>query len=285
MQTLATDTEFKAQVERATLAALYYYPIKSCAGIQIEQAELDPCGIVHDRELMLVEAATGEFLTQRELPHMALIRPTIKNGQLQVDAPGMPALVAPLVTAGPSQKVEIWSSKCQAVDQGADPAKWFSEYLGIECRLVRMASDFARRVDSRYALSQQDQVNFSDGYPFLLISQESLDDLNSRLAEPLPMNRFRPNIVIAGSGVPFCEDRLKRVNIGSVTFNIVKPCARCPITTTDQTTAEVGHEPLKTLATFRRFNGKVMFGQNLIHENQATLKVGDKVEVLELKGV
>jgi uncharacterized protein YcbX len=266
------------------VAGLYYYPIKSCAGIQVEEAEIDECGFIHDRELMVVEAATGEFLTQRELPRLALVHPYITNDLLRLEAPGMPVLEFPLVKEGPSQKVKVWSDKCRAVDQGAEVARWFSEYLEVEARLVRMAPDFTRRVDSRYALSSQDHVNFADGYPFLLISQESLDELNRRLDEPLPMNRFRPNLVLSGSGIPFGEDRMQKFAIGDITFYGVKLCARCVTTTNNQETAVMGKEPLKTLATFRRINGKAMFGQNLIHQGQGVLKVGDRVKLLEIKG-
>jgi uncharacterized protein YcbX len=147
-----------------------------------------------------------------------------------------------------------------------------------------MSPGFTRSVNPSYAVSESDQVGYADGFPFLLISEESLEDLNSRMAEPLPMNRFRPNIVIKGSGVPFIEDRIRQIKIGEIVFSIVKPCARCKITTTNQQTAEVGKEPLKTLATFRKVVRRgVMFGQNLIHENRGTLQVGDKVELLKLK--
>jgi uncharacterized protein len=136
-------------------------------------------------------------------------------------------------------------------------------------------------VDPVYARTERDQVHFADGYPFLLISQESLGDLNSRLAEPLPMNRFRPNIVVAGGGAPYLEDGWKRIRIGEMIFHVAKSCARCAITTTDQATAERGKEPLATLATYRKVERGVLFGQNLLHEANGTLRVGDRLEVLE----
>jgi uncharacterized protein YcbX len=145
-----------------------------------------------------------------------------------------------------------------------------------------MAENFQRRLDPKYALSSQDQVLFADGYPFLLISEESLEELNRRLDEPLPMNRFRPNIVIKGSGLPHTEDIIKRFRLGDVILNGVKPCARCKITTTDQETTLVGKEPLRTLATYRRgADGGVMFGQNLIPENKGMLRVGDSLKIVQ----
>ncbi len=233
---------------------------------------------------MLVEADSGEFLTQRELPRMALIHPKIEADRLSVEAPGMSRLEVPLVKSGPPQRVKVWTDECESIDQGTETANWFSEYLGLDCRLVRMSAAFTRTLNPRYALSPQDQVHFADGFPFLLISEESLADLNGRMDEPLPMNRFRPNIVISGSGLPFCEDEVKQVRMGEIAFSIVKPCARCKITTTDQITAQTAKEPLRTLATYRKAqNGGVMFGQNVIHQGQGVLRVGDGLKVLELK--
>ncbi len=271
-------SELQQALGQAELSALYYYPIKSCAGKQAASVQVEPRGIRHDRELMLVEAGSGEFLTQRELPRMALIRPQIQAGRLLAEAPAAPDLDLLLTETGPVVAAKIWKDNCEAVDQGEEAARWFSLFLGLACRLVRLAPGFTRRVDPRYARSKQDQVGLADGFPFLLISQESLDNLNSRMAAPLPMNRFRPNLVIAGSGKPFLEDKISRLTIGAIGFEVVKPCARCVITTTDQQTAATAKEPLRTLATFRRGpRGQVMFGQNLIHENNGLLKIGDTI--------
>ena len=263
-----------------TVSALYRYPIKSCAGAALDRAEIGPRGIRHDREYMVVEAATGEFLTQRELPRMALIRPTIADAILRIEAPGMPSIEVPPLREGAAREVVVWRDACRAVDQGDGVASWLGTFLGADCRLVRMADDHVRRVDPVYATSEQDQVGFADGYPFLLITQESLEDLNARLVEPLPMNRFRPNIVLAGGGEPYLEDGWRRVRIGEVGFAVVKWCARCAITTTDQETAARGKEPLTTLATYRRGKRGVLFGQNLIHDREGTVRVGDAVTVV-----
>lgn len=274
----------QVKINRAAITALYYYPIKSCAGIQLDEAEVTLTGIRHDRELMLVESGSNEFLTQRELPRMALIHPRIQAGRLRLTAPGMPELEIELTEADTSESAQIWKNTVQVIDQGREVSGWFSDFLKRDCKLVRMAPGFIRPVNPDYALSPSDQVGFADGYQFLIISEESLADLNRRLAEPLPMNRFRPNIVISGSEIPFAEDLMQRFKLGSLVFQVVKPCARCAITTTDQLTARVSKEPLKTLATFRRGrSGGVMFGQNLIHENTGVLRVGTPLEVLALK--
>jgi uncharacterized protein YcbX len=168
------------------------------------------------------------------------------------------------------------------VDQGAEPAQWLTTFLGAPCRLVRMADDFVRATNPTYSVGLEGQLGFADGYPFLLTTEASLADLNSRMAVPLPMNRFRPNIVVTGSP-PFAEDGWQRIRIGGITFAVVKPCARCVITTVDQATAATAREPLRTLATFRQVQGKgVMFGQNLIHTAMGTIRVGDAMDVLEL---
>jgi uncharacterized protein YcbX len=280
---LQTEPGLKTHLEQATVTGLFYYPIKSCGGWQVEEAELTETGLKHDRELMVVDP-DNHVLTQRELARMALIKPRIEGDYLRVEAPGMATLETLLIKEGPQKAAVIWDDTCQTVDQGDEVANWFSEFLNTEARLVRMAPDFKRTLDPKYSLSQQDHTNFADGYPLLLISEESLEDLNSRLHEPLPMNRFRPNLVIKGSGIPFTEDKLKRIQIGEVVLDIVKTCARCAITTTDQETTLRGKEPLRTLATYRRdAKGGVIFGQNVIHENTGTLRVGERLKVLELK--
>jgi hypothetical protein len=276
----------KSQLEQATVSALYYYPIKSCKGIAVATAQITETGILHDRELMVVNAETGEFFTQRELSKMALIAPHIKDGYLELTAPGMPALKIALQDEGKTINANVWGDICPSVDQGAEVAAWLGDFLGVKACLVKMRPDFNRPIDPNYALNPANQVSFADGYPFLLVSEESLADLNGRTGENLPMNRFRPNIVITGSGIAFGEDYIVRGKVGEINFNVVKPCARCKITTTDQITTEIGKEPLRTLATFRRGRGGgVFFGQNVIHENTGTLKIGDKLSVLELRDI
>jgi uncharacterized protein YcbX len=265
--------------DAARVAALHYYPIKSCAGTRLEAGVVGRRGFEGDRALMLVDPE-GRFLTQRELPRMALITPRLDGETLMIAAPGMPPLTVVTTDDGPRARVVVWSARCTAIDQGDAAAEWFGAFLDAPCRLARMADDFVRRVDGRYARRPDDQTSFTDGYPFLLISEASLDDLNGRLASPLPMNRFRPNIVVGGCP-PYAEDRWKRIRIGPIVFDLVKPCARCVITTTDQATAERGKEPLRTLATYRRRrDGKALFGQNLVHAGGGVIRAGDAVEIL-----
>ncbi len=261
-----------------SVSALYVYPIKSCRGTAVSRAPVTPRGFQDDRLLMVVDAE-GQFLTQREQPRLALVEPALADGRLRVCAPGMPELALAVGNDGPRATVGIWRDTCPAVDQGPEAAAWFSDYLRVPCRLVRIADEHTRIVDQTFARRADDQTGFADGYPFLLISQESLDDLNARLAPPLPMNRFRPNIVVAG-GAPFAEDGWSDVEIGGVRYGVVKSCARCAITTTDQATAAVGPEPLRTLAGFRhRADPRpgVYFGQNLVSGQTGTIAVGDAV--------
>jgi uncharacterized protein len=262
------------------VTSLHYYPVKSCGGTSIPHATIGARGFVEDRAWM-VTTGDGLFLTQREMPRLALIRPCTDADTLVLTAPGMPPLRVIRRTDGPRRDVVVWDDTCCTLDQGDEPARWLSTFLGSPCRLVRMADDFVRQTDPVYSAAFAGQVGFADGYPMLLITQASLDDLNRRLAEPLPMSRFRPNIVVSGTG-PYAEDGWGLIRIGQISFGVVKPCARCPITTTDQDTAEVGKEPLRTLATYRHVRGRgVMFGQNLIHTVAGSISVGDPVEILE----
>lgn len=229
----------------------------------------------------MVVDATGRFLSQRELPRMALIEPHLDDDELSLVTEGRDALSIPVLTRGSEHIVSVWRDSCAAIDQGDDAAEWLSTFLGVACRLVRIADHAVRRVDPDFAVSDADQVGFADGYPFLLAAESSLADLNSRMSTPLPMNRFRPNIVLDGAA-PFTEDSWRRIRIGEISFAVVKPCARCAITTVDQRTALRAREPLRTLATYRKVEGEgVMFGQNLIHLSTGGLRVGDVVEIIE----
>jgi uncharacterized protein len=219
---------------------------------------------------------SGEFLSQRTHPRLSLVIPSMEDGELRISAPEMPPLALPLrPTDAVTTRVSIWGQTCAASWQGEDAAGWFSEYLECTCSLVYMPDRVVRPADPTYAPSGT-RVSFADAFPFLLISEASLTDLNSRLATPLPMNRFRPNLVVGG-GEPYQEDEWSDITVGEIRMQVVKPCSRCVITTTDQNTAERGKEPLRTLATYRRQDGEVMFGQNVVHENQGKLRLGDTV--------
>lgn len=261
------------------VSTLYYYPLKSCRGTALSSGVVDRRGFKDDRMMMFVDAS-GTFLSQREQPRLALVTPRLDGDTLTLQAPGMPPLAVARNKVGQRIRVSVWSYHGYAFDVGKDAATWISDYLAIPCKLVSIADDFTRLVNPKYSPRPGAQVNFADAYPFLLISEGSLEDLNDRLAEPVEMNRFRPNIVVSGCA-PYAEDTWKRLRIGEVVFDVVKPCARCAITTTDQYTAVRGTEPLKTLATYRNVRGKVMFGQNLVHANEGVISIGDPVEILE----
>lgn len=276
---------------RATcVTSLHIYPVKSCGGLLLDQTTLDARGPAFDRRWMIVSDDGGDparFVTQRELPRLALIQPELTADELILRAPGMPEMKLPLrARTQRLMDVVIWRDTCQATNEGSPVALWLSEFLGARVQLVRMAAHEVRPVDPAYA-REPAQVGFADGYPLLLISQGSLDDLNDRLRargkSPVPMNRFRPNLVVDGCE-PYAEDTWRTIRIGGVTFDLVKPCARCATTTVDQGRGAVpdAQEPLATLATYRRgANGGVMFGQNIIHHSTGRLEVGMPVEVMD----
>jgi uncharacterized protein len=263
------------------VSSLHIYPIKSCAGTAMRACQVGKYGLEGDRTFMVVNP-DGRFLTQRELPRMALIAPQLVPDHVRLSAPGTPDLSMPILRTGAPQTVQIWRNSVQAIDQGDAVAAWLSEFLQTSVRLVGAAPDFTRPLNPQYAPRLTDETTFADGYPVLLIAQASLDALNERLIErghePLPMNRFRPNIVVSGS-TPFAEDDWQRIRLGDVTFDVVKPCPRCPIPAINQDTGiSDGKEPLATLATFRTHELGVIFGQNLVHANQGLVKVGDRIE-------
>ena len=261
------------------LAALIYYPIKACRGFEVDASNVERMGLEHDRRMM-VTTPEGGFLTQREHHKLALVTPSISGDELTLSAPGMESLTIDIRKSGPIRPVDIWRSKgVQAVDQGQGAAEWFSDWLGASVRLMHMANGYIRKLDQKYAINTDDHTGFADGYPILLASEGSLSDLNARLETPIPMNRFRPNLVVKGSE-PFGEDTWSRIRIGGVEMAIVKACARCVVTTIDKDTLIQSKEPLKTLASYRRQNGGVIFGQNIIPLNEGRLRLGMNVEVL-----
>jgi uncharacterized protein len=270
----------------AHLTQLWIYPIKSLAGISVQEAKVTRRGLEHDRRWMLVDQ-DGVFLTQRERPQMALLEPRIKEGNLSVghrNRPDLGTLVLNL-SAQPSAdaEVEIWNDVCPAHVADAQTNAWFSEALDLPCRLVYMHEASLRQVDPKYATSQ-DITSFSDGFPFLLSNENSLRDLNTRLPQAVEMLRFRPNLVVDGLAA-WSEDELKTFRIGPAAFYSTKPCARCQVITIDPATGVGGKEPLKTLATFRTRNNKVYFGLNACwdylqnEESEIYLKLGDQFSV------
>ena len=261
------------------VSELYVYPIKSCRGLRLPSGEVEERGFRFDRRWMLADES-GLFLSQRKIPAMALIDVALGPGHLTVSAPGMDPLVVPL-EAGLEASVQttIWRDVVQAQPYGDEVNRWFSAFLGLPCRLVKFPDQARRNVDTRYA-KQGEHTAFSDAYPFLAISEASLADLNSRLEHALPMNRFRPNIVLAGCEA-FAEDTWPAFRIGPVTFRSAKPCTRCRVTTIDQLTGISGVEPLRTLSQYRRRGSGVLFGQNLLHSGSGRISVGDSVHILD----
>jgi uncharacterized protein YcbX len=267
----------------ATVASLNVYPIKSCRGIPLANARLVSTGLSGDREWLVVTEA-GRFLTQRELPRLALVEIAIGEQGLHLMAPGMPQLIVPSQALGPGLQVTIWNDRCSARDAGAEPAEWFSRFVGRPVRLVQFDSSVPRRSSLQWTRDVEAFVTFTDAFPILVISQASLSDLNNRLDIPLPMDRFRPNVVLEGLQA-YDEDRIHELVDGDVRLRIVKPCTRCKITTTDQSTGEVASvEPLKTLKSFRwskELQG-VLFGQNaiLMEGLGREMRVGQRLEVI-----
>lgn len=245
-------------------------------------AELEDRGLRHDRRWMLVDEK-GNFLTQRQHAQMALLQVSLLQEGLSVSY--KQGVLEPLFipfeakdVAAPELQVTVWDDTVAAQEVDATISAWFTEALGMPARLVRMPEQARRLVDTEYARNGE-VVSFADGYPFLIIGQASLDDLNSRLEQPVPMNQFRPNFVFRG-GAPFEEDAWSDFVIGEVPFRAVKPCARCVVTTINQKTTEKSAEPLRTLATYRQLRHKIIFGQNLLSGSTAgSVQVGDKLEV------
>jgi uncharacterized protein YcbX len=262
-----------------TVSSLIYYPIKACRGFEVDSSCVSRMGLEHDRRMMVV-TPEGEFLTQREFPRLALVTPTISNGTLELSAPDYESIQFGIQTSGTPWPVNVWKSKgVQAIDQGEEAASWFSDWLGASVRLVHIADGYKRLVNEFYSVNTDDHTGFADGYPILLTSEEGLQDLNSRLESPVPINRFRPNLVVKGCK-PFEEDAWNRIRIGDVELAVVKPCARCEVTTIDKETLERSKEPLKTLGKYRKQALGAIFGQNVIPLNGGSLRLGMTVEIL-----
>lgn len=268
----------------ATITALNIYPVKSCRGIALKQATLLQTGFTHDRQWLIIRP-DGHFITQRDDARLALIATDVAGDVLTLRAPDVePLTVAMDVNAG-SMEVQIWKDKCAAFDAGDDASRWLEAVLDKPYRLVRFDTSRPRYSDPRWTGDVVASSQFSDSFPYLVISQASLDDLNGRLPRPLPMNRFRPNIVVDGLP-PYGEDEVMEFSAGGVRLRVVKGCTRCIITTTDQERAQRdGDEPLKTLRSYRLSKDKelrgVLFGQNVILVEGAgrELRVGQELVV------
>lgn len=275
-----------------TLSGLFVYPVKSLGGVAAERWPVTTNGLLYDRRWMVVDEE-GRQLTQRGLPRMCLVRPSLSpppgaddyhaDGRhdpvvLELSAPEAGSVEIGSDEPGRLVKVRVWDDEVDAVAAGGPVDAWLSEFLGVKARLVRF--EHTPQVPGR----AWQRVSFPDSLPFLLIGSSSLDDLNRRLRErgrpEVEMNRFRPNLVVSGSEA-FAEDGWLEVSVGPLRFTVTRPCGRCVITTIEQATARTGREPLTTLARYRTSDGKVMFGQKLIHQAHGTLSVGDEVKLYQ----
>lgn len=262
-----------APMQAVRVSELYVYPVKGARGLRVSEAALTSRGLAHDRRFMIIDEA-GTFISQRTLPKLALLRTRIEGEQLVLEGDEIGAISVPLEpSAGEPRRARVWADTCEAISLG-EPARSFLERaLGTPAELVYMPDQTRRQVDRDYA-PEGAIVGFADGYPSMLVSRASLVALNERLAERVPMDRFRPTLVVEGCG-PFAEDDFPPFSLGGARFTRVKPCARCQVVNVDQATGAKGKEPLAMLATFRKQGNQVLFGQNLIHEGAGTVREGD----------
>lgn len=273
------------------VVSIHVYPVKSCRGISLDASAFGPDGLVHDREFLVVDRE-GRFFTQRTVPRLALVETRIEAEALVLRAPGLEELRVPWQIdekSAAETTVTIWRDEVRAVDAGEEAGAWFTRALGQPCRLVRRGANYARLLpearipDHARAAIESVPVSFADAFPVLIISEESLADLNHRLDYPLPMDRFRPNLVVRGCPAPYAEDTWTAVRVGTAAIlHAGGACERCVTTTIDQQTAvRQGNEPLHTLALYRRARGggSVVFGQNIIPQGSGHVRVGDPVEV------
>ncbi|WP_317133431.1 MOSC domain-containing protein [Algoriphagus lacus] len=270
---------FLGMEKQLVVQDIFIYPIKSLGGIRLMESEVEERGFRYDRRWMLVDEE-GMFVTQRVYPQLALLGVKLGEGGLEVFHKTDPSkcIEVPFdLATGPEVMVTIWDDQVLAKAVHSDFDRWFSEFLDFKVRLVVLPETSHRKVDPRYAVNGE-SVSFADGMPYLIIGQESLNELNSRLDSPVPMDRFRPNIVFSG-GAPYLEDSLREIKIGGLGFKIVKPCARCVLTTVDQQSGKQGKEPLKTLSSYRSVNNKVYFGQNVVALSLGKIRIGDPIQI------
>ncbi|MFD5426214.1 MOSC domain-containing protein [Streptomyces sp. NPDC127084] len=269
------------------LRSLHVHPVKSCGGFAPDTAVVEPWGLAGDRRWMLVDT-TGRAVTQRQQARLAMASAMpAGDGGIRLTAPGQEPLTVAVPEPGGTVVVELFGEKVEAVPVDAASDDWFGAYVGAPLRLVYLDDPARRRpVDADYA-QPGETVSFADGFPLLVTTHASLDALNSLIAQgddpgegPLPMNRFRPNLVVDG-GEPWAEDQWRRIQVGEVRFRVVKACGRCVVTTTDQATAVRGREPLRTLARHRRIGDRLVFGQNLVPETPGAVRVGDPVRIVD----
>lgn len=260
-----------------TLSDIFIYPVKSLTGIRVSKWDVVETGLRYDRQWMLIDAQ-GQFLSQRHLPKMALIQTRLTDSELILSAPNFSDFTLSLEPqTGAIIQSTVWEDCCNAQHVSNDADAWFSDVLETPCQLVYLPTETKRGVDLNYA-NETDRVAFSDGFPFLIVSENSLNALNNALEIPVEMARFRPNLVISGCEA-HAEDTWRKIQIGDIDFRLPKPCSRCAVPAINPKTAQVGKEPLTTLNRLRKWQNKIYFGQNALHNQCGELKIGDSVEV------
>ena len=261
------------------LSDIYIYPVKSLSGIRLPSWEVVDTGFKYDRQWMLIDG-DGQFLSQRRLPVMALLKTRLEANRLIISAPNTSDLQVPLeYKDGEKLNATVWHDVVETLAVSSEADAWFSSFLKLKCRLVYQPASSIRQVNQQYA-SPADRTALSDGFPFLLISANSLAALNQVMQLEMAMNRFRPNLVVSGCD-GYAEDSWRQISIGGIGFRLPKPCSRCSVPTIEPETAETGKEPLTTLSRLRKWQNKVYFGQNALHDGSGLLSVGDTVQIHE----
>ena len=260
------------------LTGITIYPVKSLGGISQERAHAGERGLEHDRRWMIADLS-NKFMTQREHPLMAVVGTSLTEKGLLLYKKNAPedCIHLPFSVDGERHAVVIWNDKCEGIHYSSAADEWISDHLKFKCRFIYMPDSSDRLVNTQYA-HHGETVSFADGFPYMMLGEESLKDLNFRMKEPLPMNRFRPNFVFSG-GNAFDEDHFDEIQLGTAVFMAAKLCARCVITTVDQETGIKGEQPLPTLAGYRKINNNIYFGQNLLLLKPGTVSRGDVLTV------
>jgi len=262
---------------QAILSDIFVYPVKSLSGIKVSTWQVNDKGLLHDRKWMLIDN-NNQFLSQRRLPKMALIKTQLTETELILSTATSGSISLSLFPLNGSEIIStIWSDQCLAKTISKAANQWLSDFLGIECKLVYQPDSVTRPVDPNYA-NANDKVNFADGFPFLITSEASLNSLNQAMELDLPMQRFRPNLVISQCE-SYAEDSWRQISINNINFRLPKPCSRCSVPTINTETAETNKEPLTTLSRLRKWNNSVYFGQNALHDNSGELSINSVVKI------
>lgn len=268
---------------KLTVTQIHVYPVKSLAGISLTQSKVERRGLQYDRRWMLINDQ-NRFLSQRDFPQMALLQPAIADGNMTIGHKykDIAPITFPLDLYSKNRlTVTIWHDTCTAAEVSAEVSAWFSKVLDAPCRLVYMPDDSLRFVEPEHAVAQGDHVSFADGYPILMFDEASVALITEKAGEEIPENRFRGNIIFRG-GHAHIEDEISVFEINGDTYHGIKPCTRCIMTTIDQQRATGGPEPLKSLASYRKVNNKIKFGQNVIPPASGTIALGDTITVKEM---